>query len=165
MKKILLLSDTHSYMDDKILQYCKNADEVWHAGDIGSNKVTDKIRQVSKLRAVYGNIDDKTIRSEFPLDNIFTIEKVPVWITHIGGYPYRYDQRIREKIAKNPPKLFISGHSHILKVQYDKKLNLLHLNPGSAGKYGIHKVRTMLRFVIENKEIKKLEVIEMENRF
>ncbi|RLD76031.1 MAG: YfcE family phosphodiesterase [Bacteroidetes bacterium] len=165
MKKILLLSDTHSYMDDKILQYCKNADEVWHAGDIGSNIVTDKIRQVSKLRAVYGNIDDKTIRAEFPLDNIFTIEKVPVWITHIGGYPYRYDQRIREMITKNPPKLFISGHSHILKVQYDKKLNLLHLNPGSAGKYGIHKVRTMLRFMIENKEIKNLEVIEMENRF
>ena len=165
MKKILLLSDTHSYMDDKILQYCKNADEVWHAGDIGSNIVTDKISQVSKLRAVYGNIDDKTIRAEFPLDNIFTIEKVPVWITHIGGYPYRYDQRIREMITKNPPKLFISGHSHILKVQYDKKLNLLHLNPGSAGKYGIHKVRTMLRFVIDNKEIKNLEVIEMENRF
>ena len=164
MKKILLLSDTHSYMDDKILQYCKNADEVWHAGDIGSNIVTDKISQVSKLRAVYGNIDDKTIRAEFPLDNIFTIEKVPVWITHIGGYPYRYDQRIREMITKNPPKLFISGHSHILKVQYDKKLNLLHLNPGSAGKYGIHKVRTMLRFVIKNKEIKKLEVIEMEKR-
>ncbi len=164
MKKILLLSDTHSYMDDKILQYCKNADEVWHAGDIGSNIVTDKISQVSKLRAVYGNIDDKTIRAEFPLDNIFTIEKVPVWITHIGGYPYRYDQRIREMITKNPPKLFISGHSHILKVQYDKKLNLLHLNPGSAGKYGIHKVRTMLRFVVENNEIKKLEVIEMEKR-
>ncbi len=164
MKKILLLSDTHNYMDDKILQYCKNADEVWHAGDIGSNIVTDKISQVSKLRAVYGNIDDKTIRAEFPLDNIFTIEKVPVWITHIGGYPYRYDQRIREMITKNPPKLFISGHSHILKVQYDKKLNLLHLNPGSAGKYGIHKVRTMLRFVVENNEIKKLEVIEMEKR-
>ncbi len=165
MKKILLLSDTHSYIDDKILHYCSKADEVWHAGDIGSYKVTDQIKQVSKLRAVYGNIDDKTIRAEFPLDNIFTIEKVPVWITHIGGYPYRYDQRIREKITKNPPKLFISGHSHILKVQYDKKLNLLHLNPGSAGKYGIHKVRTMLRFVIDNKEIKKLEVIEMENRF
>ena len=165
MKKILLLSDTHSYIDDKILQYCNEADEVWHAGDIGSNKVTDKIKQVSKLRAVYGNIDDKNIRSEFPLDNIFTIEKVQVWITHIGGYPYRYDHRIKEEIIKNPPKLFISGHSHILKVQYDKKLNLLHLNPGSAGKYGIHKVRTMLRFMIENKEIKNLEVIEMENRF
>ena len=165
MKKILLLSDTHSYMDDKILKYCSEADEVWHAGDIGSYKVTDQIKQVSKLKAVYGNIDDKTIRAEFPLDSIFTIEKVSVWITHIGGYPYRYDQRIREKITKNPPKLFISGHSHILKVQYDKKLNLLHLNPGSAGKYGIHKVRTMLRFVIDHKEIKNLEVIEMENRF
>ncbi len=164
MKKILLLSDTHSYMDDKILHYCKDVDEVWHAGDIGSLKVTDKIKQVAKLRAVYGNIDDKTIRAEFPLDQKFTIEDVPVWITHIGGYPYRYDQRIKEIITKNPPKLFISGHSHILKVQFDKKLNLLHLNPGSVGKYGIHKVRTMLRFAIDNKEIKNLEIIEIEKR-
>ena len=101
---------------------------------------------------------------KFPLDQIFTLEKVPVWITHIGGYPYRYDQRIREKIKKNPPKLFISGHSHILKVQFDKSLNLLHLNPGSAGKYGIHKVRTMLRFEINNNDIKNLEVIEIAKR-
>jgi len=162
MKKILLLSDTHSYMDDKILNYCKKSDEVWHAGDIGSNTVTDKIKQVAQLRAVYGNIDDKNIRAEFSLDNLFTIENIPVWITHIGGYPYRYDQRIRENINKNPPKLFISGHSHILKVQFDKKLNLLHLNPGSVGKYGIHKVRTMLRFEVDNKEIKNLEIIEIE---
>ena len=164
MKKILLLSDTHSYMDDKILNYCKKSDEVWHAGDIGSNTVTDKIKQVAQLRAVYGNIDDKNIRAEFSLDNLFTIENIPVWITHIGGYPYRYDQRIRENINKNPPKLFISGHSHILKVQFDKKLNLLHLNPGSVGKYGIHKVRTMLRFEVDNKEIKNLEIIEIEKR-
>ncbi len=164
MKKILLLSDTHSYIDENILNYCRQADEVWHAGDIGSNKVTDQIKQYAKLRAVYGNIDDKNIRAEFPLDNIFTIEKVSVWITHIGGYPYRYDQRIREKIRKNPPKLFISGHSHILKVQYDKSLNLLHLNPGSAGKYGIHKVRTMLRFEIDGMDIKNLEIIETEKR-
>ena len=164
MKKILLLSDTHSYMDDKILNYCKKSDEVWHAGDIGSNTVTDKIKQVAQLRAVYGNIDDKNIRAEFSLDNLFTIENIPVWITHIGGYPYRYDQRIRENINKNPPKLFISGHSHILKVQFDKKLNLLHLNPGSVGKYGIHKVRTMLRFEVDNKEIKNLEIIEIEKK-
>jgi len=164
MKKILLLSDTHGYMDKNILNYCDQSDEVWHAGDIGSNEVTDQIKQHAKLRAVYGNIDDKNIRTEFPLDQIFTLEKVSVWITHIGGYPYRYDQRVRENIKKNPPKLFISGHSHILKVQFDKSLNLLHLNPGSAGKYGIHKVRTMLRFEIDNVDIKNLEVIEIAKR-
>ena len=162
MKKILLLSDTHSFFDDKILNYCRQADEVWHAGDIGSLEVTDSIVKVSKLRAVYGNIDDKLIRSEFPLDLIFSIEDVKVWITHIGGYPYRYNPRIKEKLIKNPPNLFISGHSHILKVQFDKKLNLLHMNPGAVGKYGIHKVRTMLRFEIESKNIKNLEVIEIE---
>ena len=149
-QKILLLSDTHSYIDDKVLNYCKNADEVWHAGDIGNPEVTDKIREVSKLRAVYGNIDDKNTRSEFPLDNKFTIEGVSVWITHIGGYPHRYNPRIKEAIALRPPKLFISGHSHILKVQYDKKLKLLHMNPGAVGKHGFHNVRTMLRFEIEN---------------
>jgi putative phosphoesterase len=160
-QKILLLSDTHGYIDEKILNYCKNADEVWHAGDIGNHEVTDKIKEVSVLRAVYGNIDDKNIRSEFPLDQKFTIEGVSVWITHIGGYPYRYNPRVKESIFLRPPKLFISGHSHILKVQYDKKLKLLHMNPGAAGKHGFHKVRTMLRFEIENTEIKNLEIIEM----
>jgi putative phosphoesterase len=160
-QKILLLSDTHSFIDDKVLNYCKNADEVWHAGDIGNPEVTDKIQEVSHLRAVYGNIDDKNIRSEFPLDNKFTIEGVSVWITHIGGYPNRYNPRIKESIALRPPKLFISGHSHILKVQYDKKLKLLHMNPGAVGKHGFHNVRTMLRFEIENTDIKNLEIIEM----
>ena len=160
-QKILLLSDTHSFIDDKVLNYCKNADEVWHAGDIGNPEVTDKIQEVSHLRAVYGNIDDKNIRSEFPLDNKFTIEGVSVWITHIGGYPHRYNPRIKEAIALRPPKLFISGHSHILKVQYDKKLKLLHMNPGAVGKHGFHNVRTMLRFEIENADIKNLEIIEM----
>jgi len=164
MQKILLLSDTHSFIDDKILKYCRQADEVWHAGDIGNIEVTNQIEKSSKLRGVYGNIDDKLIRTEFPLDNIFTIENVKVWITHIGGYPYRYDYRIKEEIRKNPPNLFISGHSHILKVQFDKKLNLLHLNPGAVGNYGIHKVKTMLRFEIEEKEIKNLEIIEIEKR-
>jgi putative phosphoesterase len=160
-QKILLLSDTHSFIDDKILNYCKNADEVWHAGDIGNPEVTDKIQEVSHLRAVYGNIDDKNIRSEFPLDNKFTIEGVSVWITHIGGYPHRYNPRVKESIVLRPPKLFISGHSHILKVQYDKKLKLLHMNPGAAGKHGFHNVRTMLRFEVENTDIKNLEIIEM----
>jgi len=164
MKKILLLSDTHSYIDNQILKFVKQADEVWHAGDIGSLDVADTIKNLKPLRAVYGNIDDALIRTEHPLNNKFIVEKVSVWITHIGGYPNRYDFRIREEILKNPPQLFISGHSHILKVMHDKKLNLLHMNPGAAGKHGFHKVRTMLRFEINEGKILNLEVIELEQR-
>jgi putative phosphoesterase len=164
MKKILLLSDTHSFIDDQILKFVKQADEVWHAGDIGNLKVTDKIKELKPLRAVFGNIDDAAARAEFPLDNKFSLENVSVWITHIGGYPNRYNQRIREEIKINSPKIFIAGHSHILKVQFDKKLNLLHLNPGAAGKHGFHKIRTMLRFELTNGEVKNLEIIELETR-
>jgi len=164
MKKILLLSDTHYYIDDKILKYVKQADEVWHAGDIGNIEVTDLISKVKPVRAVFGNIDNSIIRTEFPLDNKFELEGVTVWITHIGGYPNRYDYRIKAAITKNPPKIFISGHSHILKVIYDKKLNLLHLNPGAAGKHGFHKIRTMLRFEIDKGNITNLEIIELEKR-
>ncbi|RXP45212.1 metallophosphoesterase [Lutibacter sp. HS1-25] len=164
MKKILLLSDTHSYIDDQILKFVKLADEVWHAGDIGDFAVIDEIKKIKPVRAVYGNIDDALIRSEFPLNNRFTIEDVDVWITHIGGYPNRYDVKIKNEITKNPPKLFISGHSHILKVMFDKKLNLLHMNPGAAGKHGFHKVRTMLRFEINQDKISNLEIIELEKR-
>ncbi|MCF6295964.1 MAG: metallophosphatase family protein [Flavobacteriaceae bacterium] len=164
MKKILLLSDTHSYIDDKILKYVKQADEVWHAGDIGDIKVTDAIKALKPLRAVYGNIDNDKIRVEFPEHNRFKCEEVDVWITHIGGYPNRYDIRIREIIKQNPPDLFICGHSHILKVMPDKKLNLLHMNPGAIGKHGMHKVRTMLRFEIDGKKIQNLEVIEFIRR-
>lgn len=160
MKKILLLSDTHGYIDDDILKYVKLADEVWHAGDIGNLKVTDAIKAVKPIRAVYGNIDDAKIRVEFPEHDRFLCEHVDVWITHIGGYPNKYDMRVKNDIFKNPPKLFISGHSHILKVMYDKKLNLLHMNPGAIGKQGLHKVRTMLRFTIEGEKIDNLEVIE-----
>ena len=160
-KKILLLSDSHSFIDEKIINYCKNADEVWHAGDIGSLEVTNAIQEVSILRAVYGNIDNKDIRSEFPLDNKFMAENVGVWMTHIGGYPNRYNSRVKQLLALRPPKIFISGHSHILKVQYDKKLKLLHMNPGAMGNHGFHKVKTMLRFEIDNTDIKKLEIIEI----
>ena len=160
MKKILLLSDTHSHIDTDILKYVKQADEVWHAGDIGVLKVTDTIKALKPLRAVYGNIDDDKARIEFPEHNRFMCEGVDVWITHIGGYPNRYDLRVRETIKQNPPDLFISGHSHILKVMSDKKLNLLHMNPGAIGIYGFHNVRTMLRFEIDGKKIQKLEVIE-----
>lgn len=164
MKKILLLSDTHSYIDDAILKYVKQADEVWHAGDIGDLKVTDGIEKLKPLRAVYGNIDDAKARTEFPLHNRFMCEAVDVWITHIGGYPPKYNNKVREELIANPPDLFITGHSHILKVMPDKKLKLLHMNPGAVGKHGFHKIRTMLRFKIEGKEIKDLEVIEFEKR-
>ncbi|MEE9407113.1 MAG: metallophosphoesterase family protein [Polaribacter sp.] len=164
MKKILLLSDTHSFIDDQILKFVKQADEVWHAGDIGNLNVTDTIKKLKPLRCVFGNIDDNDARVEFPLDAKFEIENVTIWMTHIGGYPNNYYRRIREEIKNNPPKIFISGHSHILKVQYDKKLNLLHLNPGAAGNHGFHKVRTMLRFSLENGEIKDMEIIELAKR-
>ncbi|MGB0880013.1 MAG: metallophosphoesterase family protein [Polaribacter sp.] len=164
MKKILLLSDTHSYIDNQILKFVKQADEVWHAGDIGDLLVTDTIKKLKPLRAVYGNIDGSDARVEFPLDAKFTVEGVSVWMTHIGGYPNKYNQRIREEIKKKPPKIFISGHSHILKVQFDKKLNLLHLNPGAAGNHGFHKIRTMLRFKIDSGNIKELEIIELATR-
>jgi putative phosphoesterase len=160
MKKILLLSDTHSYLDEQMLKYVKQCDEVWHAGDIGSLEVVDKIKKLKPLRAVYGNIDNNVIKAEYPLDLKFTIEKVSVWMTHIGGYPNHYDIRIRKEIQHNPPTLFISGHSHILKVMFDKKLNTLHLNPGAIGKHGFHKVRTMLRFQIDQDKISNLEIIE-----
>lgn len=161
MKKILLLSDTHSHIDERILHYVSEADEVWHAGDIGDVAVFDRIKELKPLKAVYGNIDGAEIRKELPLHQRFKCEGVDVWITHIGGYPGKYSPAIREEITKNPPKLFICGHSHILKVMNDKKLNLLHMNPGAAGKSGFHKQRTMLRFRIEEDNIKDLEVIEL----
>ncbi|MWW24944.1 metallophosphoesterase family protein [Algibacter lectus] len=164
MKKILLLSDTHSYIDDDVLKYVKQADEVWHAGDIGDLKVTDAIKELKPLRGVYGNIDDAKTRGEFPEHNRFMCEDVDVWITHIGGYPPKYNLRVIEEIRKNPPKIFISGHSHILKVMPDKKLNVLHMNPGAVGKHGFHKVRTMLRFTIDGKKIDNLEVVEFPDR-
>ncbi|MEZ0004853.1 putative phosphoesterase [Flavobacterium sp. 28YEA47A] len=161
MKKILLLSDTHGHIDDTILKYVDQADEVWHAGDIGDLIVTDTLKKHKPLRAVFGNIDGDKARMEFPLNNRFMCEGVDVWITHIGGYPGKYSPAVKNGIALNPPKLFITGHSHILKVMFDKKLNLLHMNPGACGISGFHQIRTMLRFVIEGDKIKDLEVIEI----
>jgi hypothetical protein len=160
MKKILLLSDTHSYIDDNVIKYIKQADEIWHAGDIGDLKVTDAIKALKPLRAVFGNIDNAEARAEFPEHNRFQCEGIDVWMTHIGGYPPRYNNRVREELKANPPDIFISGHSHILKVMPDKKLDLLHINPGAIGTHGFHKVRTMVRFEIDGKQIKNLEVIE-----
>ena len=164
MTKILLLSDTHSHIDDAILKHVRWADEVWHAGDIGSLGVTDAIEKIKPLRGVHGNIDDHIIQKEFPENNRFFCEGVDVWITHIGGYPPKYNVRTRDIIKENPPKLFICGHSHILKVMMDKKLGVLHMNPGACGKHGFHQVRTMLRFVIDKTEIKDLVVVELGKR-
>ncbi|GGE32806.1 metallophosphoesterase family protein [Psychroflexus planctonicus] len=162
--RILLLSDTHSYIDEKILKYVKQADEVWHAGDIGDLAVTDAIEELKPLRAVFGNIDSYEIRNQFPEDQRFVVEGVDVWITHIGGYPKRYSPRVKQKIYHHPPKLFICGHSHILKVMNDKDLGLLHMNPGAVGKHGFHQKRTMLRFEINAGKIENLEVVDFGKR-
>ena len=162
MKKILLISDTHGYIDEKIIKYANKVDEIWHAGDIGDISVTDKLKKIKPLRGVYGNIDDQKIRTEFPLHNRFICEKVNVWITHIGGYPKRYNPKILEELKSNSPDLFICGHSHILKVINDKELDLLHMNPGAIGKDGLHRVRTMIQFEINGKKIENLSVIEFE---
>lgn len=164
LKKILLLSDTHSHIDEKILKYVDQADEVWHAGDIGNLEVTDTIKTLRPLRAVYGNIDDTSARTEFPLDLRFRCEDTEVYMTHIGGYPKKYNARVKAELDRQTPKIFICGHSHILKVIYDKDYNLLHLNPGAAGIYGMHQVRTMLRFEIDKDQIKNLEIIELGKR-
>ncbi len=164
MTRIGLLSDTHGYLDNRILENFRNCDEIWHAGDIGAVKIAERLLEFKLFRAVHGNIDGPDIRTIYPENQRFSCEDVDVWIKHIGGYPGNYDRQIRNEIIKNPPKLFISGHSHILKVMFDKKLDLLHINPGAAGKTGLHKVRTVVRFIIEKNEIKDLEVIELGNR-
>ena len=160
--KIGLLSDTHSYLHPKVFEHFKECDEIWHAGDIGSEEVIDKLNAFKPTKAVHGNIDNHKIRSICPKDLRFNCQGVDVWITHIGGYPYKYTPAIREELDKNCPKLFICGHSHILKVMYDKNRDLLHMNPGAAGKYGIHKSITMLRFDIIKGDIKNLELIELD---
>lgn len=151
-------------MDAAILKYVDQADEIWHAGDIGTLEVTDALEKRKPIRAVYGNIDDHIIQKEFPLNNRFFCEGVDVFMTHIGGYPPKYNGRTRDLIKQNPPKLFICGHSHILKVMWDKKLGVLHMNPGACGKYGFHQIRTMLRFIIDGEDIKNLEIIELGKR-
>ena len=161
MKKIGLLSDTHSFLDDAVFKHFEHVDEIWHAGDFGNMELIDKLTAFKPLRGVYGNIDGKEIRQTYPLDLRFMIEGLDVWMTHIGGYPDKYDLRIRDEIYRDPPKLFISGHSHILKAIYDKKINCLHLNPGAAGKQGWQKVRTLMRFAIDDGKPQALEVIEL----
>ena len=160
MKKIILLSDTHHTLDERIFPHLKDCDEIWHAGDIGKLEVTDQLKKFAPLRAVWGNIDDHSARKEFRETTYFKCEQVKVMMTHIGGYPGRYSKGIKDILIRKQPNLFISGHSHILKVMHDKKLNILHMNPGAIGNYGWHKVKTILAFDVEGKDIKNLRVIE-----
>ena len=164
MKKILLLSDTHSFLDSRVLDYVKEADEIWHAGDIGNLNVTDALRNLKPLRAVYGNIDNATIRQEFTDDLFFELEGVRVFMTHIGGKPNRYAKGISEKLSKLKPQLFICGHSHILKVAFDKSRELLYINPGAAGKHGFHKKQTLIKFELANGKAQNLVVIELADK-
>ena len=162
MKLIGLISDTHGFLDSRFIYHLKNCDEIWHAGDIGSQEVAEKLKEIAPLKAVFGNIDSHKIRLEFPEKIRFMCEQVDVFITHIGGYPGRYDKRVKKVLQSKPPTLFICGHSHILKVMNDKKLGILHMNPGAAGNSGLHKVKTMIRFKIDGKNISDLEVVELE---
>ena len=164
MKRIGLLSDTHSYLDQELKKYLDSCDEIWHAGDIGSIAVTDTLESWKPVRAVYGNIDNDKIRIVHPENQIFELEGVKVLITHIGGYPGKYNPRVLELIHNEKPKLYICGHSHILKVIHDKKYDCLHMNPGAAGIHGFHQVKTLLRFTLNQGNIKDLEVIELGKR-
>lgn len=164
MRRILLISDTHSHFDEKLVKYINSVDEVWHAGDIGNTEVCRKIEKLKPLRAVYGNIDDAAARKEYPENQIFFCEGVKVFITHIGGPVGKYNPSVRKLMESEKPGIFVCGHSHILKVIYDKKFDLLHLNPGAAGVHGFHQVKTALRFCIEGAQIKDMEIIELGKR-
>ena len=164
MPRILLLSDTHNYIDERIKEYAQSCDEIWHAGDIGTIAITDALEKIKPVRAVYGNIDGQDVRKVFPKVNRFFCDEVDVMITHIAGRPEHYADEVKKVMLENPPKIFICGHSHILLVKYEKKYGVLHLNPGAAGVHGFHKVRTMLRFVIDGKDIRNMEVIELGKR-
>jgi putative phosphoesterase len=163
MIKIGLLSDTHGYFDERMAHHLSGCDEVWHAGDFGEG-VNELLEKKWKVRGVYGNIDSQKLRAIYPENNRFTIENTDVWLTHIGGYPGNYDYKINKEILGHPPDLFICGHSHILKIIPDKNLNLLHINPGAAGKSGFHIIRTMVRFQLHEGKVVNPEVIELGKR-
>ena len=164
MTKIGLLSDTHGYLDEAVFKYFDDRDEIWHAGDFGNIGLVDQLAAFKPVRGVYGNIDGNDIRTIYPEHLKFNCEKVNVWMTHIGGYPDRYSPTVKKDIYTKPPQLFISGHSHILKVIFDKKIQCLHINPGAAGKQGWHKTRTLVKFCISEEKIHTLEVVELGNR-
>lgn len=175
MKRIGIISDTHSYWDDRYMKYFEECDEIWHAGDIGSTEIVDRLGEpfgvdadgnpkTRIVRAVKGNADGGSLRVMYPEILRFNCEGVEVLMKHIGGYPGKYDRSIVRQIYANPPRLFIAGHSHILKVQYDDRIGTLHINPGAAGLQGWHKDRTLIRLTIDGTEMKDLEVINLAGR-
>ncbi len=164
MTRIGLISDTHGWLDDAVFKHFEHCDEIWHAGDFGNTEVVEKLKAFKPLRGVYGNIDGHEIRPEYPEVLLWQCEEVKALMIHIGGYPGRYTPLARKHLLEYQPQLFISGHSHILKVIYDDKLQCLHMNPGAAGKHGWHKVRTLIRFVIDGKDMRQCEVIELGKR-
>jgi putative phosphoesterase len=163
LKKIGLISDTHGWLDEKVFEHFKSCDEIWHAGDFGA-AVAEKLQPFKILRGVFGNIDDQQVRGIFPEQLVFMCEEVKVLMRHIGGSSPRYNPETKKQLITHQPQLFICGHSHILKVMYDNDLQCLYMNPGAAGKQGWHKMRTIIRFVIDEKEIKNCEVIELGKR-
>lgn len=165
MKKIGLLSDTHGYLDPKVLNHFKDCDEVWHGGDIGTMEVANLLENFKPFRAVFGNIDDKDLQVKYPEDLHFQCEGVNVWITHIGGVPSNYNPRVKKLLKQKPPQLFICGHSHILRIKRDAALdNMLYLNPGACGNQGFHHIKTIVRFEIDDAKIQNMEVIELGKR-
>lgn len=164
MKKIGIISDTHSYLDENVFRHFEKCDEIWHAGDFGNPEIAEKLAAFKPLKGVYGNIDGYGISSLYPEKLHFMVEQVPVFMIHIGGYPGRYAPKVKDEILSNGSKLFISGHSHILKVMFDEKLQCLHINPGAAGKEGWHKIRTIIRLDIDGADMKNCEVIELGSR-
>lgn len=161
MIKVGLISDTHGYFDPKLKEYFNGRDEIWHAGDFGTQKVVQSLREIAPVIGVYGNVDGTEIQDTYPRNQYFNREGLKIWMTHIGGKPGRYCLHIREEMEKTSPDIFICGHSHILKVSKDKDNNLLYMNPGAAGKQGLHQKRTIIRFEIDKRDINNMEVIEL----
>ena len=164
MTRIGLISDTHNYLDENVFNHFEQCDEIWHAGDFGTAEIADRLKAFKPLRGVYGNIDGYDIRSIYPEKLRWTCEEVEIFMIHIGGYPPKYIPADKKELIAKPPQLFISGHSHILKIIYDDKLQCLHMNPGAAGNQGWHKIRTIVRFTIDGKNMKDCEVIELGKR-
>ncbi|MDQ6903989.1 MAG: metallophosphatase family protein [Bacteroidota bacterium] len=162
MTRIGLLSDTHNFLDPAVAEHFKNCDEIWHGGDFGTIAIAKSLKKIKPVKGVYGNIDGYDVRSVYPEQLVFFCEEVKVMIRHIGGYPPRYNPETKKELLIHRPQLLISGHSHILKIMFDEKLNCLYMNPGAAGKHGWHKIQTLIRFAIDGKEIKDCEVIELQ---
>ena len=164
MTRIGLISDTHSFLDEGVFKHLENCDEIWHAGDFGTLKLAERLATIKPMKGVYGNIDGNDIQNIYPENLFFQCEEVKVFMTHIGGYPPKYNNRVKPLVLEHKPQLFISGHSHILKVMYDEKMQCLHMNPGAAGNQGWHKVRTIITFIIDGKNMKECKVIELGKR-